>query len=562
MFAVGYCRVSTDNQAETGHSLDAQQRAIEEYCARKGWQLQKIYTDAGISGTLDTRPALETLFRDAEREQFNVVVVDAICRDCRSLSGLLRAMDKLDRQHVSFVSITENLDFTTSWGKLTLAVLGTLAEIYIDKLRIETRKGLLERAKKGLHNGTIPFGYCTGLCSACNDPNGKNYCPRFGKADLGTGKVPVPHPIEAIAVRRAFKQSVLDRVSDRDIAAHLNKVGVRYNGKTIHLRPKRKAADLRRYGPPVFLKDSVREMLKRVFYTGVVPYYGITATGKKRKRNDAAALYPGQHRAIIPQTLFERAQEARRIRRTAPITRAGKPVTIHPLTGTLICGNCSKPMISVSTNGRRYYRCATRIQQRDACTQPTVRTTVAEAQLVDFFRQLQWPAHWPDRLIPDILASPAQRETYQSLQEKMVRAKKLFIEGDLSRAEYERHRRHYREQVILNLTTIQPDAILASYYLAKNLPTLWDTAKENTLKRKLPLALLEAITIQGHTLTAIQANSVFYPLLKHTCLFRQEGQCHSGSDGNTFESKSYLNGVLILPPTYSQDLPPDELLLL
>ncbi len=531
LLAVGYCRVSTDNQAETGHSLDAQQRAIKEYCTRKGWQLQKIYTDAGISGTLDARPALETLFRDAEREQFEVVVVHAIDRFYRSLSGLLRAIERLGRRNISFVSLTENLDFTTPWGKLTLAVLGTLAEIYIDKLRVETRKGLLERAKKGLHNGTIPFGYCTGLCSTCTDPNGKDYCPRFGNADTGDGVVLVPHPIEAIAVRRAYKQSVLNHASDRDVADFLNKTGVRYNGKSIALRPKRKAADLRRYGPPVFLKDSVREMLKRVFYTGVVPYYSVSANGVKRKRNDAAALYPGQHRAIIPQTLFDRAQEARQIRRTAPIVRGRKPVTIHPLTGTLLCGNCDKSMHSVSTGGRRYYRCATRIQQRDACTQPTVHAEAVEAQLVTFFRHLQWPTHWPDRLIPDILSSTAQKETYRSLQEKMVRAKNLFIEGDLSRTEYERHRSLYREQLACNLTTIQPDAILASYHLAKNLPALWATAKENSLKRKLPLALLEAITIQGHTLNGLQPNSVFYPLLKHTCSFRQEGQCHSGSDG-------------------------------
>ncbi len=75
-----------------------------------------------------------------------VVVVHAINRFYRSLVGLLRAMDELNHHRVSFVSITENLDFTTPWGKLTLAVLGTLAEIYIDKLRTETTKGLLEHA--------------------------------------------------------------------------------------------------------------------------------------------------------------------------------------------------------------------------------------------------------------------------------------------------------------------------------------------------------------------------------------------------------------------------------
>ena len=162
--AVGYRRVSTDIQVESGYSLDAQERAVREFIAHKGRQMGLIYTDAGLSGRLDERPALRQLLQDTEAGQFDVVVVHAIDRFYRSLSGLLTTMELLRRSGVSFVSITENLDFTTPWGKLALAVLGTLAEIYIDKLSAETSKGKRERAHKGQWNGSIPFGYCNGRC--------------------------------------------------------------------------------------------------------------------------------------------------------------------------------------------------------------------------------------------------------------------------------------------------------------------------------------------------------------------------------------------------------------
>ena len=227
----GYCRVSTDDQAESGHSLDAQRRAIEDFCAHKGWDLVEIYTDAGMSGSLDARPALQRLLADAADGRVEVVVVHAIDRFYRSLAGLLRAIERLGKHNVSFVSLTENLDFTTPWGKLTLAVLGTLAEIYLDKLRIETRKGLLERAKKGLHNGSIPLGYCKGNCSTCTSPNGKGYCPFFGGPDLGDGEALIAHPVERFAVQFAFRWVAEEALSTGLTAQRRQRNRARYSQK-------------------------------------------------------------------------------------------------------------------------------------------------------------------------------------------------------------------------------------------------------------------------------------------------------------------------------------------
>ena len=217
-----YLRVSTDDQV-SGHSLDAQRHSTRLLIRRRGWVLVEEYVDAGRSAKRGAhRPALERLLEDAKRGLFDVVVVDKVDRFYRHLHGLLSALDILNEADVTFVSVRENIDLSTPWGKLTLTVLGMLAEIYIDNLRQETRKGLLQRARDGFHNGRIPFGYCKGLCSECSDPNGEGYCPLHGGPDRSDGEIAVIHPIEAEAVRLAFEWYLTGRYSDGDLAERIN----------------------------------------------------------------------------------------------------------------------------------------------------------------------------------------------------------------------------------------------------------------------------------------------------------------------------------------------------
>ncbi|RLC77139.1 MAG: recombinase family protein, partial [Chloroflexi bacterium] len=126
---IGYIRVSTSEQVEEGHSLDAQRAAIEQFCTSRGWELVEIKIEAGISATKGDRPALEALLEAVEQGLCDVVIVHAIDRFYRDLQALLKALNHLRQHNVTFISIMENLDFTTPWGKLALAVLGTLAEI-------------------------------------------------------------------------------------------------------------------------------------------------------------------------------------------------------------------------------------------------------------------------------------------------------------------------------------------------------------------------------------------------------------------------------------------------
>ena len=522
----GYCRVSTDDQAESGHSLDAQRRAIEEFCARKGWELVEIYTDAGISGSLDTRPALQRLLADAADGQFEVVVVHAIDRFYRSLSGLLRAIERLGRDNVSFVSLTENLDFTTPWGKLTLAVLGTLAEIYLDKLRAETTKGLLERAKKGLHNGTVPLGYCKGNCATCTDPNGKGYCPFFGGEDLGDGEALIAHPVERFAVEFAFRWVADEALSGRRVAQRLNRTTVTVAGKTLPLRSKGSPGN----SPPgPFKKDSIRDILKRIFYTGVVPYYGTTAGGRKRKRSDAAALYPGKHPALVSQELFERVQETMRLHSKNPRRRGNTPARLYPLTGILYCAECGGRMRGQTSKGGSYYVCSTHVQQPDACSQRAVRAEVAEAEMIEFLRALVVPDDWQERLLRLHGLDPAEVARKQAKAEaRLERVRDLYIAGVIDRTKLQAEILIF-ENTLSDLQDINFDAILDLKSRLGDLQLHWCSLTNINKKRLLQRIVTKAF-FRRHALVAAKLSEHAFSL-KTVSLSRDSHSFYSGSDG-------------------------------
>jgi len=103
--AVGYRRVSMPDQVN-GHSLDAQETNIRRYADEHGWQLVKIYVDAGISAKKGSRrPAFEQLLRDAKDGKFDIVIVDKIDRFYRHLGGLLSTLDLLNSFGVAFASV-------------------------------------------------------------------------------------------------------------------------------------------------------------------------------------------------------------------------------------------------------------------------------------------------------------------------------------------------------------------------------------------------------------------------------------------------------------------------
>ena len=155
-----YARVSSEEQVE-GYSLDAQQRAMAEFCRARGWQVAGTYVDEGRSGRSDDlarRPQFKALFDDVQAGRFDVVVVHKLDRFARNIRVTFEQFEVLRRHDVAFVSLAEQMDFSTPIGKVILATLAAFAQYYSDNLSTETKKGQAERKAQGLYNGLLPFG--------------------------------------------------------------------------------------------------------------------------------------------------------------------------------------------------------------------------------------------------------------------------------------------------------------------------------------------------------------------------------------------------------------------
>jgi DNA invertase Pin-like site-specific DNA recombinase len=136
-----YARVSTSNGQQ---DPEMQLRELREYAGRRGWQVAEEYIDEGVSGSKDSRPALNRLVSDAHRRRFEAVLVWRFDRFARSVSHLLRALENFQSLGVDFVSLSENVDTSTPTGKMVFTVLGAVAEL--------ERSLIIERVKAGLRN--------------------------------------------------------------------------------------------------------------------------------------------------------------------------------------------------------------------------------------------------------------------------------------------------------------------------------------------------------------------------------------------------------------------------
>jgi DNA invertase Pin-like site-specific DNA recombinase len=163
------CGVYTRKSSEEGleqefNSLDAQREACEAYIASQrseGWVLVRDqYDDGGISGGTPERPALKRLLSDIEEGFIDVVVVYKIDRLSRSLMDFSKLVEMFDRNGVTFVSVTQSFNTTTSMGRLTLNILLSFAqferEVTAERIRDKVRAS---RIKGIFMGGTPPFGY-------------------------------------------------------------------------------------------------------------------------------------------------------------------------------------------------------------------------------------------------------------------------------------------------------------------------------------------------------------------------------------------------------------------
>jgi len=158
--AIGYVRVSTEEQAREGISIEAQEERIRALVTAKGWGLVNIIRDAGYSGKNLNRPGAKNLIDSCRQGIVNVVVVykvDRLTRKQRDLWHLLEEVFEANR--VGFVSVTEAFDTTTAAGKAFLGMLGVFAQLERDLVAERTREALGQKKRIGEWIGRKPTGF-------------------------------------------------------------------------------------------------------------------------------------------------------------------------------------------------------------------------------------------------------------------------------------------------------------------------------------------------------------------------------------------------------------------
>ncbi len=137
-----YARVSTTDQSTDSQLLD-----LRRYVSERGWNIFKEYVDEGISGTKDSRPALNELMNDAKKRRFDVVLVWRFDRFARSTKHLILALEEFKNLGIDFVSYQENIDTSSPLGSAIFTIISAVAQLERDIIAERVKAGL-RRAKE------------------------------------------------------------------------------------------------------------------------------------------------------------------------------------------------------------------------------------------------------------------------------------------------------------------------------------------------------------------------------------------------------------------------------
>jgi len=149
-----YARVST---LDKGQDISMQTSQLRDYCKAREFVVYKEYIDNGISGSKIDRKAFQELLNNARHKKFDAVIVWKLDRFSRSLKDLINTLQELSELKIDFVSYKDNLDLTTSAGKLMLHIIGAFAEFERDIIRERVKAGLVNAQRKGKKLGKPAF---------------------------------------------------------------------------------------------------------------------------------------------------------------------------------------------------------------------------------------------------------------------------------------------------------------------------------------------------------------------------------------------------------------------
>jgi len=427
-----YLRVSTEDQAKEGYSLEVQREYLESFVKREGLEIFKCYQDDGISGYTTERPALKQLLKDAKQKKFDLVLVYKIDRFSRNLKDMLNLVDELFSYGVGFKSAAEPFDSTTSAGKLMFQQLGSFAEFERNRIAERVFPGMVKGVQQGNWQGAryAPYGY------------------RYNKEK----KLLEVDEQEAKVVKLIYTMFLCDK-SIFAITEYLTKKGYRNRKGNI------------------FSTKLIGDILKNRIYTGKLVwnrhYYDKTQKTKKGYRyiknpSDKVIISQGKHQPIVTEEDFELVQEKLKTRRVERRKKAND----YPLSGILYCAKCNHKYLGISSISnhrtgvkKRWYRCNGPYKSFIRCKNKSVKAQEIESEVAGILETLlkndKLKANRWTNVTPAEIASPpsAARNDVKvlknRLQNNLKKQSKLtdaYLENLLSETLYKQKNEGLREE--------------------------------------------------------------------------------------------------------------------
>jgi len=338
-----YARVSTQEQAVEGTSLEHQSEQLVHYCQSQGWDIAGKYIDPGFTGKDGDRPALRRLLSDAKLGLFNKVVVYKMDRLARSLRLLLNIEDKLKEHGISFHSVKETFDTSTASGRHFLQMLGMISEWERETIIERTKAGRLQRYREGCWAG------------------GK---PAYGYTYNRESKKLIINKQEARIVRRIFEyynsgkslSYISNTLNDEKIPARHN------NGKG-------------------WRATAVRNMLINPVYKGMLIVNRHHHISDIAKVDMSKAITIGVSKIVTEKDWLSAQRHLVDNKRVRPV-RENKWL----LQGLIMCGDCGLGFKAEGHPNHRYYSCRGRLKQyridgSPRCTSPRFKADWLEEQV-------------------------------------------------------------------------------------------------------------------------------------------------------------------------------------
>lgn len=407
-----YVRVSTEEQADEGFSIQAQLQTLRTHAKLHQYIIHDEYVDEGISGkSIENRPELNRLLTDAKKGLFDEVIVWKVNRISRSMTDLLYISNKLESHSVAFKSFSEPFDTGNASGKFLMQMMGAVAELERNTIVDNVKLGMKQRAQQGKWNGGSALGYKS--VETGGNSNRKRKETRL-----------VIIENEAAIVRLIFDKYANGQ-GLRSIANELNHLG--YQTKM----------------GGTFSVTTIKGILSNPLYIGKIRFNKQQDWNKKRRKgtNPSPIIVDGEHEAIISQEVWDKVQ--------ARYANANKhPARVYygsfPFTGVMRCPQCGHGMVAQRATRKRkngeikytlYYQCGQFANKGSAvCRANSVRADYAEQEIMSRVQRLLDNP----KLIDDLTASINGKRTVDTkpLEQELQRLEKELADLDRKKDKY------------------------------------------------------------------------------------------------------------------------------